>query len=113
MIDADVVQPSRCLVNLERRRGPGKTDHGDALSVEHVVLSKRDELGEWGEADYQGFPSMELVGLEPTTSCMSWLMRADCGDLGAITLDQTIAAKLQFRNFGAKPLVRHDGGCSA
>ena len=30
-----------------------------------------------GEADYQGFSSMELVGLEPTTSCMPWLMRAD------------------------------------
>jgi transposase len=27
------------------RRGPGKTDPGDALSIAHVVLRKRDELG--------------------------------------------------------------------
>ena len=28
-----------------RRRGPGKTDPGDALSIAHVVLTARHELG--------------------------------------------------------------------
>ena len=42
----EVLQVPAWRTHRERhRRGPGKTDHGDALSVAHVVLTKRDELG--------------------------------------------------------------------
>jgi transposase len=41
----EVLQVPAWRTHRERhRRGPGKTDHGDALSVAHVVLTKRDEL---------------------------------------------------------------------
>jgi transposase len=42
----EVLQVPAWRTHRERhRRGPGKTDHGDALSIAHVVLTKRDELG--------------------------------------------------------------------
>ena len=42
----EVLQVPAWRTHRERhRRGPGKTDPGDALSIAHVVLTKRDELG--------------------------------------------------------------------
>jgi transposase len=42
----EVLQVPAWRTHRERhRRGPGKTDPGDALSIAHVVLSARDELG--------------------------------------------------------------------
>jgi len=42
----DVLQVPAWRTHRERhRRGPGKTDPGDALSIAHVVLIARDELG--------------------------------------------------------------------
>ena len=42
----EVLQVPAWRTHRERhRRGPGKTDPGDALSVAHVVLTNRDELG--------------------------------------------------------------------
>jgi transposase len=44
-----------------RRRGPGKTDPGDALSVAHVVLIARDELGPAQEPEIvQALATLEL-----------------------------------------------------
>lgn len=42
----EVLQVPAWRTHRERHhRGPGKTDPGDALSIAHVVLTKRDELG--------------------------------------------------------------------
>src|SRR4051794_3373481 len=42
----EVLQVPAWRTHRERhRRGPGKTDRGDALSIAHVVLTKRAELG--------------------------------------------------------------------
>jgi transposase len=42
----EVLQVPAWRTHRERhRRGPGKTDPGDALSIAHVVLTKRDDLG--------------------------------------------------------------------
>jgi transposase len=48
----EVLQVPAWRTHRERhRRGPGKTDPGDALSIAHVVLTKRDELGPAAEPE--------------------------------------------------------------
>ena len=48
----EVLQVPAWRTHRERhRRGPGKTDPGDALSIAHVVLRHRDELGSAAEPE--------------------------------------------------------------
>jgi len=48
----EVLQVPAWRTHRERHsQGPGKTDPGDALSIAHVVLTKRDELGPAAEPE--------------------------------------------------------------